>query len=176
MRRNADNFISCFFSFIHPLFPILHRPSFLHQYELWRAREDGSNKCGVLPNLDEAIFIASLNLVFALGCQFSDLIAPADKPSLADDFYQRSRQLLLFEILDSTSLSLVQMLLLTGVYLQSTQHANRCWNTVGLAIRVAQSLGLNVHDSGRSPSSQLEREMRRRVWHTCVNLDRSDRS
>ena len=82
------------------------------------------------------------------------------------------RHLLLFEVLDSTSLSLVQMLCLTGVYLQSTQHANRCWNSVGLAIRVAQSLGLHLNEVGGRKIPQLEREMRRRVWHTCVVLDR----
>jgi len=173
-RRSADSFVACYWEFIHPLFPVLHRPSFMKHYErLWSSDQYTSDEDPEpLYGLEEVIFTSTLNLVFALGCTFSSLVEPAHKNSVADDFYQRSRNLLLFEILDSTSLALVQMLLLTGVYLQSTQCANRCWNFVGLAIRVAQSLGLHLNDNGKKPPPQLEREMRRRVWFTCVNLDR----
>lgn len=172
-RRNADDFLACYWEFIHPLFPILHKPSFLKQYQtLWANEQDPETRDIDSLGLEELIFTATLNLVFALGCKFSNLVAPAQKNSMADEFYQKSRHLLLFEVLDSTSLSLVQMLCLTGVYLQSTQHANRCWNSVGLAIRVAQSLGLHLNEVGGRKIPQLEREMRRRVWHTCVVLDR----
>lgn len=27
-RRQADNFVLCYWEFIHPLFPVLHKPSF----------------------------------------------------------------------------------------------------------------------------------------------------
>lgn len=172
-RRNADDFLACYWEFIHPLFPVLHKPSFLKRYQmLWASESEPQKRDLETLSLEELIFTATLNLVFGLGCKFSNLVAPAQKNSMADDFYQKSRHLLLFEVLDTTSLSLVQMMCLTGVYLQSTQHANRCWNSVGLAIRVAQSLGLHLNADSRKQIPQLEREMRRRVWHACVNLDR----
>ncbi|KAM0719397.1 hypothetical protein Q7P37_005302 [Cladosporium fusiforme] len=172
-RRNADDFLACYWEFIHPLFPVLHKPSFLKQYQaLWASETTPETRDLGNLGLEELVFTATLNLVFGLGCKFSNLVAPAQKNSMADDFYQKSRHLLLFEVLDTTSLSLVQMMCLTGVYLQSTQHANRCWNSVGLAIRVAQTLGLHLNEHGRKKIPQLELEMRRRVWHTCVNLDR----
>ena len=172
-RRNADDFLACYWEFIHPLFPVLHKPSFLKQYQtLWANEQDPEARDIDSLGLEELIFTATLNLVFALGCSFSNLVAPAQKNPMSDEFYQKSRHLLLFEVLDSTSLSLVQMLCLTGVYLQSTQYANRCWNSVGLAIRVAQSLGLHLNEVAGRKIPQLEREMRRRVWHTCVILDR----
>lgn len=172
-RRNADDFLACYWEFTHPLFPVLHKPSFLKQYQaLWTNDQEPEVRDLDSLGLEELIFTATLNLVFALGCMFSNLVAPAQKNSMSDEFYQKSRHLLLFEVLDSTSLSLVQMMCLTGVYLQSTQHANRCWNSVGLAIRVAQSLGLHLNEVAGKKIPQLEREMRRRVWHTCVNLDR----
>lgn len=120
---------------------------------------------------EEATFTSTLNLVFAIGSRFSSLVDAAQKPIVADNFYQRSRQAYPFDILDSTSIALVQMLLLTGVYLQSTEYASRCWNSIGLAIRMAMSLGLHVDNSGRKAMSQVEREMRHRIWHSCVNLD-----
>lgn len=173
-RRSADNFVACYWEFIHPLFPVLHKPSFMKHYErLWESDGDTKDQeAEALYGLDEVIFTSTLNLVFALGSNYSNLVEPSQKTAVADDFYQRSRNLLLFEILDSTSLALVQMLLLTGVYLQSTQYANRCWNFVGLAIRVAQTLGLHLNDNEKRPPPQLDREIRRRVWFTCVNLDR----
>lgn len=172
-RRNADDFLACYWEFTHPLFPVLHKPSFLKQYQqLWANEKESEVRDLDSLGLEELIFNATINLVFALGCKYSNLVAPAQKNSMSDEFYQKSRHLLLFEVLDSTSLSLVQMMCLTGVYLQSTQHANRCWNSVGLAIRVAQSLGLHLNEVTGKKIPQLEREMRRRVWHTCVNLDR----
>lgn len=76
-----------------------------------------------------------------------------------------------FHELDAPSLSVVQLLLLTGIYLQSTRFSYRCLNTIGLALRVAQGLGLHV-DKCTSPfESQKQREMRRRVWYICVMMD-----
>ncbi|KAK1239806.1 hypothetical protein MKX08_007248 [Trichoderma sp. CBMAI-0020] len=83
-----------------------------------------------------------------------------------------SRQVLLYDILGTTSVSVVQWLLLSGVYLQSTKYASHCWNSIGLAIRLAQSLGLHLEHPGPKSEGQLNREMRRRIWHTCVVLDR----
>jgi len=117
------------------------------------------------------IFSSTLNIVFALGCQHSKLVSEADKHPLARTFYHRSRDLFIFEMLDSTSIPLVQLLLLQSLYLQSSEYANRCWNVVGHAIRAAQGLGFHLPIDRRS-ETQLARETRRRVWYTCVTLDR----
>jgi hypothetical protein len=64
------------------------------------------------------------------------------------------------------------MLLVSGVYLQSTRYASRCWNVIGLAIRTAQSLGLHLDLTKYRPDNQLNKEMARRIWHTCLVLDK----
>ncbi|KAH7110674.1 fungal-specific transcription factor domain-containing protein [Dactylonectria macrodidyma] len=172
-RRSADEFLFCYWEFIHPMFPVLHKTTFFKQYEQFWATESRADDAISSDSAGEnVIFLSTMNLVFALGCKFSNAIPDAQKESAADEFYQKSRQLSNFDALDSASLPLVQMWLLTGIYLQSTRHANRCWNSIGLAIRVAQGLGLHVDPGVRKTTSQLEREVRRRVWHTCVNLDR----
>ena len=164
-RRNADNYLHCFWNFVHPLFPVLHKPSFTARYEsLWESQ-------GPVGESDENVtFIPTLNLVFALGCQFSDLVPAEKKAKAATAFYGRSRSLLLFDILGSTQVTVVQWLLLSAVYLQSTSLATTCWTSVGLAIRLAQNLGLHLEPN--VVECQVDREMRRRVWHTCVELDR----
>jgi hypothetical protein len=164
-RRNADNYIRCFWNFVHPLFPVLHKPSFAARYEsLWESQSP-------VDESDENVtFIPTLNLVFALGCQFSDLVPAEKKAKAAAAFYGRSRSLLLYDILGSMQVTVVQWLLLSAIYLQSTSLATTCWTSVGLAIRLAQNLGLHLEPS--LVECQVDREMRRRVWHTCVVLDR----
>jgi hypothetical protein len=164
-RRNADNYLHCFWNFVHPLFPVLHKPSFAARYEsLWESQSP-------VDESDENVtFIPTLNLVFALGCQFSDLVPAEKKAKAAAAFYGRSRSLLLFNILGSMQVTVVQWLLLSAIYLQSTSLATTCWTSVGLAIRLAQNLGLHLEPG--VVECQVDREMRRRVWHTCVVLDR----
>ena len=171
-RRKADDFLHCFWEFIHPIFPVIHKTSFVAKYQQLWLPEDNEDQAHNKDDVEEVVFSSNLNLIFALGCQFSTLVPAAQKRSAANDFYQRSRHLFLFDILDSKSISLVQMLLLTGIYLQSTPHANRCWNSIGLAIRIAQSQGLHLDYPGRKPETQLTCQMRRRVWHNCVILDK----
>ena len=170
-RKKADDFLHCFWEFIHPVFPVIHKTSFVAEYEKLWSSEDTGQQADADTDVEEVVFTSNLNLIFALGCQFSKRIPAAQKRSAANEFYQRSRHLFLFDILDSKSISLVQMLLLTGIYLQSTPHANRCWNSIGLAIRVAQSQGLHLDYTGQRSETQLACQMRRRVWHTCVILD-----
>jgi hypothetical protein len=167
LRRNADDYLDCFWSFVHPLFPVLHTPSFTTRYEsLWKSQSsaDESGEC--------VTFTPTLNLVFALGCQFSDLVPAERKAKVAAAFYGKSRSLLLYDILGSTEVTVVQWLLLSAVYLQSTSLATNCWTSVGLAVRLAQNLGLHLEPASNATECQMDREMRRRVWHTCVVLDR----
>lgn len=170
LRRIADDFLLCYWEFIHPVFPLLHRTTFVDQYErLWTSNKSDSART---TDIEEPCFMSLLYLAFALGCKLSKLVLSTQKSSTADDFYQKSRMLSEYLILDSTSVATVQLLALSGVYLQSTQYASRCWNSVGLAIRAAQSLGLHAELNGRKAGSQLELEMQRRIWHVCVSLDR----
>ncbi|KAF5646384.1 benzoate 4-monooxygenase [Fusarium sp. NRRL 52700] len=173
-RRIADDFVQAYWKFLHPILPILHRPTFMGLYDrLWM--EDDATGSGQICNVDDAVFFSTLNIVLAIGCQFSEQMEPTRQLTMASKLYQRSKALLADELLDHPNLALVQLLLLTGVYLQSTEYANRCWNIVGSAIRSAQSIGLHL-DRKRSSTNQLERELERRVWHACVFLDRTTTS
>ena len=136
-RRNADDFLHCFWEFVHPVFPVIHKTSFVTRYETLWLPETETLKIGKdTMDVEEVMFTSNLNLIFALGCQFSELVPASQKAAMANDFYQRSRHNFLFDILDSGSMATVQMLLLTGIYLQSTRNASRCWNSIGLAIRL----------------------------------------
>ena len=91
---------------------------------------------------------------------------------IPEDFYKRARDLYRYDLLASGSFEVLQMLLLIALYLQATQCAAECWNSLGLAIRIAQSLGLHADREKDSTSSPNQMQLRRQIWHLCVQLDR----
>lgn len=175
-RRLADELLALYFDNNHIFYPWTHSHTFRQRYEsLWNPHPPlipdastgdvglGGHAC------PENIFICALNAMFALGCQFSDYPS-ADKDAASATFCDRVRGLLQFDLLDNGSIACVQALLLFGLYLQSTNFPERCWNIIGLAYRMAVGLGLQsaVPPDDATP---LEIAMRRRVWHACVQMD-----
>lgn len=129
--------------------------------------------------MSDRLFYCMLNTVFSLGALFSPKINQKDRASVGHSFYERAKKPLDIDLLADGNLALVQTLLLMGQYLQSTDMSNSCWNIIGLAVRIAQCIGLH-HDPqncdqgccSAQSTDQVEIEMRRRAWTGCVLLDR----
>ncbi|KAG6996506.1 Sorbicillinoid biosynthetic cluster transcription factor 2 [Fusarium oxysporum f. sp. conglutinans] len=169
IRRISDSYVDSFWEVSHPIFPILHKPTFTRFYnQLWVP----TNLADTPETTDGPIMLAILNLVLAIGCRTAESVQRGSRALLSDQFYQQARGLVPIDALDAASLPAVQMLLLTAVYLQSTTYSSRYWTMVALATRMAQSLGLHLKRSASGTSNQVEREMRRRIWYTCVALER----
>ena len=113
-----------------------------------------------------------LNTVFAPGCQLNNKIKPEQKEGNANVYFERAIGLLRLDLLGSRSFHLVQALLLMGQYLQSTNTPHQCWVLVGLAIRIAQDLGLDLPQTSRRLEIHRDQEMARRIWHGCIMMDR----
>ena len=162
--------MECFWQIIHPIFPLLHRPSVQRSYQLLcqpHGVEEGKNA------LEINLFQAILNVVFAVGTQYDNQLPFEQRIAAADSFYQKSRKLVFLDSIDTPTQSHIQLFLLTAIYLHTTSYANRCWDMIGAGLRVAIGLGIHREKSRPSASeSQLEREMRRRVWYCCVILDK----
>jgi hypothetical protein len=159
-----------FWQNVHPIFPLLHRPSIIQAYRLLYepqgAAVDRSQG-------DDDVVHAILNIIFALGIQYDKQLPSEQRVTTANTFYQKSLTFVSLSCIDNPTLSHVQLFLLTAIYLQSTAYANRCWDMVGAGLRVATSLGLfREHDGFHGGESQLQREMRRRVWCCCAVLDK----
>ena len=168
-RQLADSLLHCYWELFHPIYPVLHRPTFHAYYsQLWQPIDAS----GLAPQskTHDAVFHATLNIALAVGCQRNEALAGTEREDLTSEFYRRSVKLVSIDTLDTSSLQIVQLLLLRGFYLLGTPYADRCWSTVGVALRVAQAVGLQSART-TAASSQLNREMRRRVWHNCVLLD-----
>ncbi|CAM1503242.1 Fc.00g080180.m01.CDS01 [Cosmosporella sp. VM-42] len=160
-RHLADDMLKCYWDFFNVVYPVLHQPSFNAAYNLlWQPNH----------TTPDVLFYSTLNIVLALGCQRNEALAEIEREDLAADLYRRSVKLVSIDTLDKSSLQVVQLLVLRGFYLFYTLYADRCWVTVGGALRVAQAAGLQ--STMRAVArNQIEREMRRRVWHCCVMID-----
>lgn len=168
-RQLADSLLQCYWEIFHPIYPVLHRPTFHGVYsQQWLPAESlgftTDNK------VQDVVFYSMLNIVLAIGCQRNEALTVPEREDLADEFYRRSVQLVSMDALDTSSLQIVQLLILRGFYLLCTPHADRCWVTVGAALRVAQAIGLQSAKLTVA-STQLDREMRRRLWYNCFLLD-----
>lgn len=178
-RNLADHLLAQFWGKVYWLYPLFHKPSFMRAYEnLWRPVSEQPPAEAVMPGLGlgspgadagTIVFHSALNTIFALGCQFSDL-SPKDKAAAIETFFNRGKAFVGLDFLDMHNVGVVQALLLMALLLQSTPFPSRCWNSVGVACRVAQGLGLHT-ETGRTSRPALEMEIRRRTWHGCVVLD-----
>ncbi|KAK0767090.1 hypothetical protein N5P37_000823 [Trichoderma harzianum] len=174
-RRMTDALLEVYRKEAHIFHPWVHFDSFMALYRsIWSG--DDLEEVSDLPdiglggsNCPTTVFYCALNAMLAEACQFSD-IPPQDKRSSSTMFYERARTLLQVDLLDSGSLSHIQTLLLVAQYLQSTELATQCWNLVGMAYRMSVAIGLH-HDEMSAGLSSLEREMRRRTWHACLQME-----
>ncbi|KAF9894829.1 hypothetical protein FE257_004450 [Aspergillus nanangensis] len=186
-RVEADALLQSYWTFFHSLYPFLHRPSFDRRYGLiWSPSSNcgsGENyqQCAFSGQYDETsdgLFHCLLNVVFAIGCLFHPGTNEKDRERFSLVFFNRAKGLIDFDMLSQGRLIVVQIMVLMSNYLQSIDMSSSCWNMGGMAIRIAQGIGLH-HDTEScdqgccpEPENQLDQEMNRRVWTGCILLDR----
>ncbi|KFY15564.1 hypothetical protein V492_01905 [Pseudogymnoascus sp. VKM F-4246] len=141
-------FIDAYFQYYHTTYPFLHEQTFRAQY------------AGQSPRPRGETWPILLNTVLALGAWN----VGGEESTLDDTFYHEvnshSQDNSVFEV---GNLALVQALALLSNYTQKRNKPNTGWNYLGLAVRMALSLGLHKEFPGWK-ISDLQREMRRRVW------------
>lgn len=164
-RDIATSLIDKYFNVIHPIWPFLAEETVRHDFEkTWTASEVPSE-----------IWMAQLNLVFALACQLydSDDAAPlANVYEAGKMFYLRAYGFIVANCHSLYSISMVQTLLLATQYQQGTTRSTECWLTIGFASRMALGLGLHIDKSTDPSISPLDRDICKRLWWGCFSLDR----
>ncbi|KFZ16069.1 hypothetical protein V502_05268 [Pseudogymnoascus sp. VKM F-4520 (FW-2644)] len=141
-------FIDAYFRYYHTTYPFLHEQTFRAQYGGQSPRPRGET------------WSILLNTVLALGAWN---IGEEDS-TMDDTFYHEvNRHMQDTSVFEVGNLALVQAMLLLSNYTQKRNKPNTGWNYLGLAVRMALSLGLHKEFPGWK-ISDLQREMRRRVW------------
>ncbi|KAF9905153.1 hypothetical protein EC991_001973 [Linnemannia zychae] len=155
-----DHLFDIHFRFVHPVLPMLHRKTFYDQIH------------GPEPPPSHLLFA-----VLGLASRFSDnpvFRTPqpgADRPPCTI-FYERAKELIKEEY-DNSQIGTVQALLLMAIQQMGFCESQRAWLYVGMAIRMAEDLGLNYdlseQEQARNP---VLAEQRRRTWWSCYVVER----
>lgn len=120
-------------------------------------------------------FYALFNILIALGSLHATPMrensssATTTSRTTGDLFYGRAESLINDDAMDHNNVLSVQVFILMAQYLQTTGKVNKCWVTVGTAIRIAQGLGIHLSPPSES---QAQLQERRRTWAYCIQMDR----
>jgi hypothetical protein len=163
-RRQADHLMELYWFYVDPLYPFLDRKRWTNAYNAIFA--------GTVIDFNERIFVATLNIIFALSTQLHESQSLEQREQSSETYFRRAQELLPMSPWESGSLELVQCLLVTSQYLQSTYNPHQTWMVVGSAIRMAQGLGLHLPETSADRSDPGERELLRRIWYGCILMDR----
>jgi hypothetical protein len=168
-RRHADRLVDLFWQYIQPLEPMLEPGLFSRLYEAVFAGHP------LQDHTDERIFLSTLNTVFALSTQLQENVPTEERNRAGNAYFRRAWALLRVETVlwQAPSVELVQSLLLAARYLQCSSNPHQTWMAVGIAVRMAQSIGLDkASASVDDPSDRVPRSFKEQLWQCCVYMDR----
>ncbi|KKP03430.1 fungal specific transcription factor domain-containing protein [Trichoderma harzianum] len=164
-RKQADFLVYAYWSLVHPLFPVLSKPRFIHSYNALFS--------GTIVDMNERILVSTLNTIFALSVQLQESLDPNQRERLSGKYFQRAHALLHVPVWETASIDLIQCLLLMSQYLQCTNKPHQTWMVVGSAVRIAQGLGLHIPEIWANHSHEKGAALKRRVWLSCIIMDRN---
>ncbi|KAE8379816.1 fungal-specific transcription factor domain-containing protein [Aspergillus bertholletiae] len=149
-----DRCIDWYFKLYNCAYPILHEGYFRAQ------------RIGVLPKPKDGSWPVLYNIVCAVGSFCGDMSSQSADHLL----YQRAWQSLSPTLLQRGSLALVQALTLLANYLQKRNKPYSGLMLLGMAMNMAQSIGLHREFSSAA-MSPFNQEIRRRLWWSIFVFD-----
>jgi len=155
-RLFSDRCVNVYFQEWAPLFPILHKPTFLHVYEEFVADPE---------KVKSNHKLAQLNLVFSIAGLSSD---NPDLPQLAA--CEEQWRAALDAVLMENTMSTLQCLSLAVLYCTMRADYKRLQHYKGIAIGLSHRLGLHQSQK-RFSFGALTIETRKKVFWTLYTLD-----
>ncbi|KAI1628727.1 fungal-specific transcription factor domain-containing protein [Exophiala viscosa] len=155
--ERLDTYINAYFSVFHTSYPILHEATFRAQ------------QVEIIARPPQVLWQSLTYIVAAIGAT-----ATASDRTLHQSYFKTAKLALTINILECGNMTTVQVLALFAQYLQkSGNKPNQAYNFIGLARRIALSLGLHreVPDSSNINTNAWKIENRRRVWWCRFVLD-----
>ncbi|RDL39211.1 Fungal-specific transcription factor-containing protein [Venustampulla echinocandica] len=155
-RMFSDRCVNVFFQEWAPLFPVLHKPTFLRLYEDYMSNP--------AQGLDDHK-LAQLHLVFGIAGMSSEV---PDREQIALCEYQWRSSL--EAVLMDNSLATLQCLILALIYCVTKADYNRLQHYKGIAVGLSHRLGLHQSQK-RFSFGALTIETRKKVFWTLYTLD-----
>lgn len=111
----------------------------------------------------------------ALGAQFAEDVV-GSRHDISQDLIDRSHAYLQrANYVFQPSIDAVQALLMIGIALQNLGQSDAAWSLLGLNYRLAQSLGLHIHDTGDGDSGSPDLLWKAIIWQDSLLSLRYDR-
>ena len=155
-RLVSDQLINVFFQEWAPLFPVLHRPTFLGLYEKYVTDSD---------TVTDKAEIAQLNLVFGIAALSSGTRSSEDLESFESQWKAATNA-----ILSQNSMTTLQALVLAQIYCLQKGDLTRLLTYRGLSTTLSARLGLHQSQK-RFALGTLTAETRKKVFWTLYTVD-----
>ncbi|KAF8346943.1 fungal-specific transcription factor domain-containing protein [Amanita rubescens] len=176
-----DQLLSLYFTYTHPVFPIIHKTRFLAEYNARKQEKLPYNTSSSKLEPSQEVTPLLLLAMFSICSRFSDeelsragLNDGRQKPSSG---YLQSALAILTQNFHRSRPSTVQALLLLGYREFGTGSMEQGWIFIGMAIRMAFDLGMNCDSTdwrinGKDLFTREELQTRRQIWWSCYLVDR----
>ena len=155
-RMFSDRCVNVYFQEWAPLFPVLHKPTFLHLYEEYMATPD---------DMKDNHKLAQLHLVFGIAGLSADL-PDRDRIAVCENQWRLSLESVL---MDNTLLTL-QCLILALIHCISKGDYARLQHYKGIAVGLSHRLGLHQSQK-RFSFGALTIETRKKVFWSLYTVD-----
>lgn len=159
-REFAERGVQAYFDFLHMLYPIMD----LDFLDSWHKVYDGDHQTL------SAIAYSRLCLVAAVGNLVSPLSSDSDTWEKAQRLQEKSWTLI-DRVMASPFIDSMQIMLLHSVFLLYCGKTGIAWMTCGIAVRIAQSLGLHQHTPSQLGFNAQNIGLRSRLWTVAYTLD-----
>ncbi|ORY07866.1 hypothetical protein K493DRAFT_201670, partial [Basidiobolus meristosporus CBS 931.73] len=149
--------VDVYFLKINPVFPLLHKEEFMER----------------LNQNEQEMPYFLVNAMFSLSAALISSESILNKENLdAEGFFKKARTLL-DQAYNASSIENAQGLALMSIYYHISQGGMKSWMYSGMAIRMAEDLGLHRDpDIWNIKLTTAEKETRKRTWWVCYLIDR----
>ncbi|KZT36275.1 hypothetical protein SISSUDRAFT_1050132 [Sistotremastrum suecicum HHB10207 ss-3] len=181
-----------YFTYVHPILPIVDKESVLASFRASNPMNKPSPPAASPPNDGSSASTSTalpgsgqtplllLLAMWACAARFSSNDEPLPAPSLmwdAGDSYLYDAKALLNASYASSSPTTCQALLLLAYREIGIGAMQVAWLYTGMAVRMAQDLGMHRSAEGwsrvgRSIFGEQERQIRKKIWHACIVMDK----
>ncbi|KAK7967167.1 C6 zinc finger domain protein [Apiospora aurea] len=161
-KATCDQLLSNYWRFFEPIFRVLHRDAFDEEYDSYWA---GSTK----PSTG---FILKLSMVLGLGAVVHQDLAESGRIRGLAKSWLYAVQWWLMGPMEKTARCLdgVQTFCLAVLLRQASSLGGATSISTDSMMKLAMSMGLHLDPDGFSVYGPFERELRRRIWHTVLEL------
>ncbi|KAG6888363.1 hypothetical protein C0995_008950 [Termitomyces sp. Mi166 len=181
-QSTQEYLIDLYFKHVHANLPVIHKRAF---YDAFRAGQDGSPHSQPSPSpftrCRKRVPALLLLAMFAIAARYSDdTPKPPNSSTMweAGDEYLNYAKTILDNSYASSRPSTCQALLLMGYREIGIGAMAQAWTYIGMAIRMAQDLGMHRSADGWARAElggrlfgDWELHERKRIWYACVIMD-----